>query len=442
MNLLNLLSARAEPIRCAVLGCGKFATMFLSQARRLPNLHVAAVADLSAERARVALMEAGYPAEGIGSPSLQRAVAEGTTYVTEQSGDLLGASGIDVVVEATGDPLAATEHAAAAIDGGQHVVMVSVEADVLVGPLLAQRAGRNGVVYSMAYGDQPALISELVDWARIVGLDVVAAGKGTKYLPEYHSSTPETVWDHYGFTVAYAREARLNAAMFNSFLDGTKSAIEMAAVANATGLVPPEDGLRFPPAGVDDLAAVCIPEAAGGALPHSGTVEVVSSLHRDGSEVARDLRWGVYVTVQAPSDYVARCFAEYGLSTDASGRFTTMYRPYHLIGLELTVSVVSAALRGEPTGTPAYLTADVVATAKRDLTAGDELDGEGGFTVFGMLTTAAASRASQLLPIGLARGARVLRPAPRGTPLSWADVEVPGDSLARRLRTELLQRSE
>jgi predicted homoserine dehydrogenase-like protein len=423
MNLHQTLSARERPVRCAVIGCGKFATMFLSQARRLHNLEVAAVADLSAARAESALRQAGYE--------------PGQVKITEDARDVLGDAGIDVIVEATGSPLAGTEHAMAAIDGGQHVVMVTVEADVLVGPLLAERARRAGVVYSMAYGDQPALICELVDWARTSGFDVVAAGKGTKYLPEYHYSTPDTVWGHYGFTPEYAARSGLNPQMFNSFLDGTKSAIEMAAVANATGLSVPQDGLAFPPCGADDLASVCVPAEHGGALPGAGIVEVVSSLHRDGSAVARDLRWGVYVTFEAPSDYVADCFAQYGLVTDPSGRYTAMYRPYHLIGLELGVSVVSAAVRGEPTGTPRAFTADVVAVAKRDLRPGDVLDGEGGHTVFGGLLPAADSLRRGLLPIGLAQGARVTRTVHKGQQVGWRDVAFDAEPMAMRLRREL-----
>jgi predicted homoserine dehydrogenase-like protein len=423
MFLFGALRRRDRPVRCAVIGCGKFATMFLSQARRVPHLEVSAVADLSNERAESALRDAGY--------------APGEVRVSTRASDVLDTSDVEVVVEATGNPLAGTEHAVAAIDGGKHVVMVTVEADVLVGPLLARRARDAGVVYSMAYGDQPALICELVDWARTVGIDVVAAGKGTKYLPEYHYSTPDTVWGHYGFTPEYAAASGLNPQMFNSFLDGTKSAIEMAAVANATGLSAPAGGLRFPPCGADHLASVCVPVEHGGGLDRPGTVEVVSSLDRVGHEVARDLRWGVYVTLAAPSDYVADCFSQYGLVTDSSGRFTAMYRPYHLIGLELGLSVVSAAVRGEPTGAAQDFTADVATVAKRDLRAGETLDGEGGYTAYGALLPAAESLRRGLLPIGLAHAAKLTADVRKGQPVRWSEVEFTAEPLAMRLRREL-----
>ncbi len=229
----------------------------------------------------------------------------------------------------------------------------------------------------------------------------MCAGKGTKYLPRYHASTPDTVWQHYGFTDEQVAKGDFNANMFNSFLDGTKSAIEMAAVANATGLKAPEGGLSFPPCGVDDLPTVLRPAAEGGVLSESGMVEVVSSLERDGRPVFRDLRWGVYCVFEAPSEYVRRCFAEYGLKTDASGRYAAMYKPYHLIGLELGFSVASAVLRGEATGTSRSFEGDVAATAKRDLRAGEVLDGEGGYMVYGKLMPAKASVAAGALPIGL-----------------------------------------
>jgi predicted homoserine dehydrogenase-like protein len=197
----------------------------------------------------------------------------------------------------------------------------------------------------------------MVDTIRAAGFSVVAAGKGTKYLPAYHASTPDTVWPHYGIDAADAKAGGMNAQMFNSFLDGTKSAIEMAAVANATGLTPAPDGLAFPACGVDDLPRLLKPVADGGVLHHRGQVEVISSVERDGRPVFRDLRWGVYVTFAADTDYVRRCFKEYGLLTDAGGNFTAMYKPYHLIGLELGITVASVGLRAEPTGDDVLLVA-------------------------------------------------------------------------------------
>jgi predicted homoserine dehydrogenase-like protein len=440
MNLSAKLRARAEagrPVRVGLIGAGKFGSMFLAQAPRTAGLHVMAIADLSPERARQSLQRVGWTAEGYAARSFGEAVERGSTFITDDAEALIAAEGMEVVIDATGHPAAGIHHALLCCKHGRHIVMVNVEADVLAGPLLARRAAEAGIVYSLAYGDQPALIAEMVDWGRTAGFDIVCAGKGTKYLPAYHASTPETVWGHYGFSAQQVASGDFNARMFNSFLDGTKSAIEMAAVANATGLEPASSGLAFPACGVDDLPRVLKPAAEGGALHHKGTVEVVSSLERDGRPVFRDLRWGVYVTFEAPSDYVRRCFAEYGLVTDPSGRYAAMYKPYHLIGLELGVSVASAGVRNEATGSATGFRGDAVATAKRDLAAGETLDGEGGFTVYGRLMPAADSLAHGALPIGLAHNVRLQRPVKAGEIVSWRDVAVDESSEAVQVRREM-----
>jgi predicted homoserine dehydrogenase-like protein len=440
MNLHHLLLARdaeRKPLRVALLGAGKFGSMYLSQARRTPGIHVVAVADLSPERAREALLDTGWPTEQIAARTPGEAIRNGTTCIVDDAMAVIRADETEIIIDATGNPAAGIAHALACCEHGKHVVMVNVEADALAGPLLAKRAAQAGIVYSLAYGDQPALICEMVDWARAAGFEVVAAGKGTKYLPAYHASTPETVWGHYGLTAEDARIGGMNAQMFNSFLDGTKSAIEMAAVANAAGLTPAPGGLAFPPCGVDDLARVLRPRDAGGQLDHAGQVEVISSLERDGRPVFRDLRWGVYVTFRAGSTYVERCFREYGLVTDDSGEYTAMYKPYHLIGLELGISVASVGLRKEPTGVARGFRGDVVATAKRDLREGETLDGEGGYTVYGKLMPAKDSLALGGLPLGLAHRVKLTRPIASGQPVKWTDVAIDADSTAVKLRREM-----
>lgn len=425
MNLHQLLQeaeSRAEPVRVGLIGAGKFGSMFLAQAGRTPGLHVVGVADLDPQRARDALGNVGWQADRFDAPNLTVARDRRTTHVTDDTAALIALDGLQVIVEATGDPAAGVQHALQAFAHRCHVVMVNVEADALVGPWLAREAASADVVYSLAYGDQPALICEMVDWARAAGFEVTAAGKGTKYLPTFHASTPDTVWDHYGLTPAQAAQGGMNARMFNSFLDGTKSAIEMAAVANATGLAAAPDGLQFPPCGVDQLSQTLRPHADGGVLALRGQVEVVSSLARDGAALPRDLRWGVYTVFAAPDEYVRRCFGEYGLKTDDSGWYAAMYKPYHLIGLELGISVASVALRREPTGRPRGWQADVVAVAKRDLGAGDLLDGEGGYTVWGRLMPAEASMSGDALPLGLAHGVRTRCPVASGCVVRTGDV--------------------
>jgi predicted homoserine dehydrogenase-like protein len=440
MNLHHLLrqrEAQRQPLRIGLIGAGKFGSMYLSQARTTPGMHVVAVADLSPDRAHAALQTTGWPAEQVSAASLKEAAKRGTTCVTDDAAALIAAPEIEIVIDATGNPPAGIRHVLACCEHGKSIVMVNVEADALAGPLLARKSAEAGIVYSLAYGDQPALICEMVDWARTAGFEVVAAGKGTKYLPAYHASTPDTVWSHYGLSADDAKAGGLNAQMFNSFLDGTKSAIEMAAVANATGLVPAPRGLEFPPCGVDDLPQVLRPRADGGRLHHCGQVEVVSSLQRDGQPVFRDLRWGVYVTFRGGGPYVERCFREYGLLTDDSGRYTAMYKPYHLIGLELGISVASVGLRREPTGVARGWLGDVVATAKRDLREGERLDGEGGYTVYGKLMPAADSLRSGSLPLGLAHGIQLKHAIAAGQSVKWADVAIDDNDAAVRFRREM-----
>jgi predicted homoserine dehydrogenase-like protein len=444
MNLHRLLHARAEsgnPLRVGLIGAGKFGAMYLAQAKHTVGIHIVGVADLAPDRARASLERTGWARPRFAARSLAEAGKTGATHVTDDALGMIAAPEIDIVIDATGNPAVGIRHALSAFAHGKHVVMVNVEADALAGPLLARRAREAGVVYSLAYGDQPALICEMVDWCRAAGFAVVAAGKGTKYLPEYHASTPDTVWPYYGFSPERVAAGDFNARMFNSFLDGTKSAIEMAAVANATGLTPAPDGLAFPPCGVDDLPRVLRPADEGGRLHHAGQVEVISSLERDGRPVFRDLRWGVYVTFragdEAGEDYVRRCFGEYGFSTDPSGRYSAMYKPYHAIGLELGISVASVGLRGEPTGAPIAWHGDVLATAKRDLAAGETLDGEGGYTVYGKLLPAAASLMQGGLPLGLAHAVTLKRRIAAHAIVRWDDVDIDAASDAVKFRREM-----
>ncbi len=427
MNLYSLLQKRmdsAGPVRVGLIGAGKFGSMFLSQVPTARGIEVAAIADLAPDRAREACRRVGWDDARIAA-----------TRFTDDAMAMMECNDVDVLVEATGHAPAGIAHARRAITEGKHIVMVNVEADVLAGFALAREAARAGVVYSMAYGDQPALICEMVDWARACGFRVIAAGKGTKYLPEFHASTPATVWGYYGLTEETARLGGMNPQMFNSFLDGTKSGIEMAAVANATGLTPAPDGLRFPPCGSHELAQVLRPGNEG-VLHHAEQVEVVSSLHRDGRDVPNDLRWGVYVVFEAPNSYTVRCFKEYGVITDESGRISALYRPFHLIGLELNVSILSAALRRESTGAPTGFRGDVVSTAKRDLRAGEVLDGEGGACVWGRLMPASASLEIGGLPIGLANRVPLVRNVKAGQCVTWADVRIDAADEAYRYRRE------
>ena len=436
---LKQRAAQGKPVRVALIGAGKFGSMYLAQIPRTPGVHLMGIADLSPEAARANLARVGWEAERTRAASLDEALKTGATHVGDDWTALVRHPAIDVIVECTGHPIAAVDHCLEAFAQRKHVVNVTVEADAFCGPLLAQRAAQAGVLYSLAFGDQPALICDLVDWARTCGFPVAAAGRGHKWLPHFSESTPDTVWDNWGLTREQAERGGLKPKMVNSFLDGSKPSIESTAVANATGLGVPSDGLRFPPASVEDIPFVTRPIAEGGVLERKGMVEVISALEPDGRQIPYNVRNGVWVTVEAETEYIKNCFEEYMVRTDPSGRYFTLYKRWHLIGLEVGYSVASVALRGEATGAATCWNADVVATAKRDLRAGEMLDGEGGYTVWGKLLPAAKSMDFGGLPLGLAHDVKLLRPVKKGQSLSWDDVAIDTGTNAFRIRKEMEQ---
>ena len=442
-NLLQELELRNKPIRVGVIGAGTFSSAFLNQARLTPGVRVVSVADLEMQKAKRACIGAGWMEEVVGvghsADSVNHGAARGKVMITDNADHLIKAD-LDVIVEATGVTEAGTYHAWTALEAGKHVVMANVETDVLVGPILKKKADEKGLVYSMAYGDQPGIICETVDWARTIGLEVVCAGKGTRYQPEYRYSTPDTVWKYFGFTEEQVTTGKYNAQMYNSFLDSTKSAIEMCALCNATALIPQECGLQFPPVGPQDLPEVLRPRTKGGILEHSGTVEIVASENRDGTPIKNHLRWGIYIVFKARTDLVRRFLTMHDFLRDASSEYGAVYRPFHLIGLELGVSVASAVLRGEATGSADGFIADVATVAKKALEPGDVLDGEGGYTVFGRLVRADESLAKKYLPLGLSRGGRIIKSVAKDSFVTYTDVELDESTLAFKVRKTLEER--
>ena len=434
---LEALEEEGTPIRVAVIGCGRFGSMVVSQLGRAPGMQASIACDLDIQRASSTIAHERRPrirpvkASDVGKAN--DALDKGTPVATDDSSVAIQAE-VDVVVDATGNPDIAAKHAYESIMAGKHIVMVSVEADVLVGPILKTLADRAGVVYTAAYGDQPAIIEELVDWAVSMGFDVVAAGKGTKHRDDFRYLTPDQALLEYGMTPEQIERSNLNPRMYNSFLDTTKSSIEMCAVANMTGLVPDVPGMHFPSASVDDIPRLLIPAEDGGILNRQGVVEIVSCLDSEGNEIPGHLRWGVFVVITSQSEYLRSCMKDYGMAMDPSGRYAVMYRPYHLIGMETPVSIAKAALYGEATGAPEARVCEVVATAKRDLAVGEVLDGEGGYTVHGSIVEARQADAEELAPIGLSHGAKVIRPVTRGQMLSSADIQLPDGGFAAHLR--------
>lgn len=425
-----------KSFRVGIIGAGKFATMFLSQAVSTEGFHIAAIADLDFKRAEEALRTAKFTKD-INIKSLDDAIESNEIWFTNSGLELAQCEKLDLVIEATGNPEAGVDHCLAAFNANSHVVLVTVEADVLCGSAIIKKANEAGVVCSMAYGDQPALICELIERVKSSGFEIVCAGKGTKYLPIYHKSTPSTVWDYYGLSSQEAAAGGLNSKMFNSFLDGTKSAIEMGALANATGLAVPNNGLLFPPVGTSSLSHVLKPKEFGGILEKSGTVEVVSSLERDGTEIPDNLRWGVFVIFKSDSNYTEQCFREYGVPVDESGKYAALWRPVHLIGSELGFSVATALLDKKSTGATKSFSGDAVSVAKRNLKAGEMLDGEGGTTVWGKLLPAVESISLNALPIGLAHNIKLLKNISEGEVISQNDVTSIPETNAYNLRKEM-----
>ena len=413
MFLHTKLENRKEPIRIAFIGCGKFVSMFLAQYNHLDKIQIDSIVDLNIEQAKKNCSNSGLDETTISEINFSKSLDE----ILDRN--------IEIFIEATGNPIVGTVHAVKIIKNKKHVILVNVEADITCGKYLSDIAKENGVICSMAYGDQPSLIIEQIEWARLNGFSVVCAGKGTKYHPTFEYSTPDTVWGHYGLTKERAeKESGMNPKMFNSFLCGDKSAIEMCAVSNAANLKCPINGLTFPPIGVYDIAKKLIPKQEGGLIDFDGQVEVISSIDLDKNDIPNDLRWGVYIVIKAKNEYVKNCFKDYGMVTDSSGNYSAIWRPYHYIGLELAQSIYSIALDNRATGFTKKYNADVASYAKKDLKIGDKLDGEGGFCARGKLITSQKSKDEKILPLGLTDNAILKKNINKDQVIRLDDVEL------------------
>jgi homoserine dehydrogenase len=413
MYLNTKLEGYNGTISIAFIGCGKFISMFLSQYNQLKKIKIDTIVDLNIEQAKKNCLNSGLSKETIDEINFVNSIDEALDR------------DIEIFIEATGNPIVGTIHAIKIIKQKKHLILVNVEADVTCGKYLADLAKENNVICSMAYGDQPSLIMEQIEWARLNGFSVVCAGKGTKYHPEFEYSTPDTVWGYYGISKERAEiESGMNPKMFNSFLCGDKSAIEMCAVSNAANLKCPSNGLTFPPVGVYDIAKKLIPKTLGGLIDHEGQVEVISSIDENKKDIPNDLRWGVYIVIKAQNQYVKNCFKDYGMVTDETGNYSAIWRPYHYIGLELAQSIYSIALDNKATGFTKNYNADVASYAKKDLKIGEKLDGEGGFCARGRLITSEKSKIEKILPLGLTDNAIVKRNIRKDEVIKIEDVEL------------------
>ena len=413
MYLNTKLENFKENIKVAFIGCGKFISMFLSQYNHLKKIKIDSIIDLKIDNAKKNCINSGLSNEQIKEINFANSLDE-----------VIGRD-IDIFIEATGNPIVGTVHADKIIRKKKHLILVNVEADVTCGKYLSDLAKQNNVICSMAYGDQPSLIMEQIEWAKLNGFSVICAGKGTKYHPTFEYSTPDTVWDHYGLSKERAEiDSGMNPKMFNSFVCGDKSAIEMCAVSNAANLKCPKNGLTFPPIGVYDIAKKLIPKTYGGLIDYEGQVEVISSIDKEKKDIPNDLRWGVYIVIKAKNQYVKNCFKDYGMVTDTSGNYSAIWRPYHYIGLELAQSIYSIALENKATGFTKYYNAEVASYAKKNLKAGERLDGEGGFCVRGKLINSKKSKEEKILPLGLTNGAIVKKDIKKDEVIKLTDIEL------------------
>lgn len=440
-HLLAERQASGNPIRTAVIGAGKFGGGLIVQLAQCPGMEASVVADLDPERARAVFASCGLAQRVVVADSASAivdAVRAGRLAITDDPVLAAASDAVDVVVDATGVPEAGALHAVTAIDAGHHIVMVNIEADVTVGAALRRRADAAGVVYTLVDGDQPGCTMHMIEWARTLGFEIVAAGRGTIYYATDRDGTPDTVQERFGFSDEVMRRRTINTKMYNSFRDGTKAQVEMTALANMTGLPPDVRGMHEPSVNLEDIPRQFSLRQEGGLLSRSGVVELANSIASDGQRMLPDpIKMGVFCVIRAEHPFIMEDLAGYGCHVGGDGHNMLLWRPYHLVAVEAPLSIAAAALYGRPTGTPLpEPTADTITVAKRDLQAGETIDGGGGYTVNGVIETAAVSRQEGLLPLGLSAGATLTADVARGRAVRYADVELPGDSLLRQLRRE------
>lgn len=448
-QLLAQRQAEGNPIRVGIIGTGKFGAGLVAQISQMQGMDVSAIADINPRNARYAYESSHIPPEEIRTAEtadeLEDAIRQGRPVIVEDGLALADSESLDVIVDATGIPDAGARHAYHALSNHKHVVMVNVEADVTVGPFLRRTADAAGVVYSMVDGDQPAVTWNIIEWARSLGLEIVAAGRGTIYYADDFEGTPDNTAARFGFTPEQIERRTINLKMFNSFRDGTKAQVEMTALANAVGLVPDVRGMHEPSVNLADIPQRFSRREEGGLLGQHGVVELANSVAEDGSSMLPNpLKMGVFAVVRSEHPFTQEDLASYGCHVGGEGKNFLLYRPYHLVAVPAPLSIARAVFYGDPTGSCAATpTAECIAVAKRNLRAGEELDGGGGYTVVGQCEKATVARQEGLLPLGLAYKATLQRDVAKGEAIAYADVTLNEDSFVlkmRRLQDELMNK--
>lgn len=426
MSIATKLRALDDPIRVGVVGAGIFGSQLCHAVAATPGMETVLIADLDTEKAVTTFRRTGVPAGGttlVGSGSEANAAVAAGERAVAADGTVAADADVDVLVEATGDPNVAARTCFQALVDGTHVVNATVEADTVCGPLLASVAGRNGVTYSLASGDQPGQILDLCEWAVASGFEVVAAGEATRDLE--HHGTPEDALERHGHISSFGDGIDPDPRMYNTFIDGTKASVELVAAANAFGLRVDEGGTHAPSIAVEDVPETFRPASEGGILSRTG---VVDSVTPEGE------KFSVFVVTRTESDQLADYYGERpNVTASEDGHYHVFYRPHHFAP-ETTVSVATAALRNEATGTPRAQTADVVGAAKRDLEPGEKIDEPGGYEIYGAALDARDAAEANCVPLELLRGAEVVGEVGQDEFLTDADVHLDTDRFLYHLR--------
>lgn len=424
MSLRERLQARARehgPIRVGLVGAGQMGTGLISQMEKMDGMRVMAVSDVIPGRAAAAYAESDVAADqviGIDEDASKAAevIREGKRVALSRSDVLAQIGALDVIVECTGIPEVGAQICLQAIEAGKNIVNMNVETDATIGYLLAHRAKQKNVIYTLVAGDEPGSIKELYDFADALGFTIVAVGKG-KNNPLDRTANPDTVR-------ARAVEQMMSPKMLASFVDGTKTMVEMTSIGNGVGFAPEIPGAYGPKCTVQDLPKVFVPKAAGGIFNAPGAVDY-----------AVGPAPGVFVIITTDQPKIIRDLNYLHLS--GHGNYWALYRPYHLANLESPISVARAVLDQEVTlATYSPPVAETIAVAKRDLAPGDKIDALGGYTVYGMIDRADTARNENTVPLGLVVGATVEKPLKAGQPIRYADVALVESQTIVRLRRE------
>jgi len=416
-RLEELARKNGRNSRLALVGAGQMGRGFANQSQSMGGISVAVIADVDPAR-----IQQAYKDLGLGEPvisddvaTLNAAIDAGTPAGTNNA-FLVHELNVDVVVEATGVPEVGARVTSASLKAKKHVAVLNVEMDVTIGPLLTKMAADNGVVYAVCHGDEPVEALALVEFARDLSFEVIMAGKG-KNNPFEPLSTPATVAER-------ASSKQMNPKMLCSFTDGSKTMIEMAALANATGLKLTKRGMLGPEASVKTLHNVFVPIADGGVLEETGVVDYCTG----------DVAPGVFVIVKTDKAYVAHEMSYLGMGP---GPYFSLYRPYHLASVEAPLTIAKILVDGQSSFACTSRMTEVVAATKKVHQAGDIFDGIGGYSMRAVADRKEDAVRDNLVPIGLLQGARAKREIPVGTLVTWDDVEIDESQVIVALRREM-----